>query len=262
MATMAAVPVQFGESFPGFLSVPSTPRAAAAPRTADQLVLEYQPMVRAVARKLHRTLPQHVELEDLVSAGMLGLIDAATKYQSDRDTQFRTYAQFRVRGAILDSLRELDWGSRTQRRMSREIEGTIGRLAQVLGRAPEEAEIAQALQMTVAELRTSLGELRGLELGSLHATRGEDSDEQEIDYLADASEPGALVHCMQGEMRQHLADAIDALPERERLVVTLYFYEELTLKEIAQVIGCVESRVSQMKTSAVLKLRAALATMR
>ncbi len=228
----------------------------------DDLVLEYMPMVRAIARKLHRGLPQHIELEDLVSAGVLGLLDSSAKFDAARHASFKTYAQFRVRGAILDSLRELDWGTRDLRRRGRDIQTAIATCAQRLRRTPEEAEIASELGIGVAELRASLGDLHQLEVGSLQVERGEDSDEEEISYLADPSEPGALFHCLKGELRQHLVEAIDELPERERLVITLYYYEELTLKEIGSVLGVVESRVSQLRSSGVLRLRAALEKLR
>lgn len=228
----------------------------------EDRLLEHMPMVRAIARKMHRGLPQHIELDDVISAGVVGLMDAMAKYEAGREAQFSSYAQFRVRGAILDSLRELDWAPRELRRSSREIEQAIARCGQRLGRTPDENEIAAELKMTVKELRSTLGDLRGLEIGSLQVEKGEDAESEEIAYVADPSEPGALFHCLQGELRQHLADAIEALPERERLVVTLYYYEELTMKEIAQVLGVVESRVSQMRSAAVLKLRAALANCR
>ena len=226
---------------------------------SEDRLLEHMPMVRVIARQLHRGLPQHVELDDLISAGVMGLLDAMEKYEAGRDIQFRSYAQFRVRGAILDSLREQDWAPRELRRSSRQIEEAIATCAQRLGRTPEECEIAAELKVSVSELRSTLGDLRSLEVGSLQAEKGEDSDEAEITYVADPTEPGALFRCLQGELRQHLAEAIAALPERERTVITLSYYEELTMKEIAQVLCVGESRVSQMRASAVHKLRAALA---
>lgn len=225
--------------------------------SADRLT-EHMPMVRAIARKLHRGLPQHVELDDLVSAGVVGLLDAIEKYEAGRAVQFRSYAQFRVRGAILDSLREQDWAPRELRRSSREIQTAMTACARRLGLTPEEAEIAAELGVSVSELQMTLGELRSLEVGSLQVEKGEDSDEEEIAYVADPTEPGALFHCLEGELRQHLMEAIEALPERERVVITLSYYEELTMKEIAQVLGVGESRVSQMRSSAVLRLRASL----
>ena len=229
---------------------------------SNDQVLAYLPLVRTVARRLHRSFPQHVELDDLISAGTIGLLDAAAKYQPGRDASFKGYAQVRIRGAILDSLRELDWGTRELRRRGREIQKAIASCEHRLGRAPEEAEIAAELEISLAALRESLGDLRQLEIGSLHVECGADTDEQEISFIADPSEPGALFHCMRGELRQRLAEAIEELPERERLVITLSYHEELTLKEIGSILGVVESRVSQLRSSAVLRLRAALANHR
>lgn len=258
MASMAMAMTMDMAAAPVLFAAKSKPVSIS---TEDRL-LEHMPMVRAIARKMHRGLPQHVELDDLISAGVVGLLDALMKYEAGRETQFRSYAQFRVRGAILDSLREQDWAPRELRRSSREIEQAIVRCGQRLGRTPDEMEIAAELKVSVKELRATLGDLRGLEIGSLQAEHGEDSESEEITYVADPSEPGALFHCLQGELRQHLADAIEALPERERLVVTLSYYEELTMKEIAQMLGVVESRVSQMRSAAVLKLRAAMSICR
>ena len=229
---------------------------------SNDQALAYMPLVRTVARRLHRSFPQHVELDDLVSAGTLGLLDAIRKYQPGRDASFKGYAQVRIRGAILDSLRELDWGTRELRRRGREIQKAIASCEHRLGRAPEEAEIAAELGISTLALRESLGDLHQLEIGSLHAECGADTDEQEISFVADPSEPGALFHCMRGELRQRLAEAIEQLPERERLVITLSYHEELTLKEIGAVLGVVESRASELRSSAVLRLRAALANYR
>ena len=252
------------------MSMAAAPVLFAAKVTASNLdctigctegrLLEHMPMVRAVARKLHRGLPQHVELDDLISAGVVGLLDAMQKYEAGRDVQFGSYAQFRVRGAILDSLREQDWAPRELRRSGRDIEQAIAACATRLGRTPDEDEIATELAMSVDELRSTLGDLRSVEMGSLQVEKGEDSDEEEIAYVADPTEPGALFHCIKGELRQHLMEAIEALPERERLVITLSYYEELTMKEIAKVLVVSEGRVSQMRAAAVLKLRAALAS--
>ena len=181
-------------------------------RREDRL-LEHMPMVRTIARKLHRGLPQHVELDDLVSAGVVGLLDAFTKFEDGREVQFQSYAQFRVRGAMVDSLREQDWAPRELRRSSRKIEQAIASCQQRLGRTPEEEEIAFELKVSVSELRSTMGELRSVEMGSLQAEKGEDSDEQELTYVADPMEPGALFHCLRGELRQHLADAVECCAE-------------------------------------------------
>lgn len=221
--------------------------------------MEHLPTVRYVARRIHERLPQHVDLEDLVSAGIVGLIDALSKFDRSKKVQFKSYAQFRIRGAILDSLRTLDWSPRELRRKGRAVEEAIRAVTQRVGRAPLEQEIAQELGVSLADYQQLLGELKGLEIGSLHIERSEDSGDEELAYVPGAPEEDPLFRCLKGEMKQRLADAIDELPEKERMVLTLYYYEELTMKEIGLTLGVVESRVSQIHSSAVLRLRASMA---
>lgn len=228
----------------------------------EQLLVEHLPTVRYLARRIHERLPQHVELDDLISAGMVGLIDAFSKFDHGKKVQFKSYAQFRVRGAILDSLRTLDWSPRELRRKGRAVEEAIRALTQRLGKAPAEQEIAAEMGVSLAEYQILLGDLKGLEIGSLHMERSEDSGDDELAYVPGAPEDDPLFRCLKGEMKQRLADAIEDLPEKERLVLTLYYYEELTMKEIGLTLGVVESRVSQIHSSAVVRLRSALASLR
>jgi RNA polymerase sigma factor for flagellar operon FliA len=228
----------------------------------DLLLMEHLPTVRYLARRIHERLPQHVELDDLVSAGVVGLIDAFSKFDHNKKVQFKSYAQFRIRGAILDSLRTLDWSPRELRRKGRAVEEAIRAVTQRVGRAPSEQEIAREMTLTLAEYQALLGDLKGLEIGSLHMERSEDSGDEELAYVPGAPEDDPLFRCLKGEMKQRLADAIDELPEKERMVLTLYYYEELTMKEIGLTLGVVESRVSQIHSSAVLKLRVSLASLR
>jgi RNA polymerase sigma factor for flagellar operon FliA len=228
----------------------------------DVLLMEHLPTVRYLARRIHERLPQHVELDDLVSAGVVGLIDAFSKFDHKKKVQFKSYAQFRIRGAILDSLRTLDWSPRELRRKGRAVEEAIRAVTQRVGRAPSEQEIAREMELTLAEYQALLGDLKGLEIGSLHMERSEDSGDEELAYVPGAPEDDPLFRCLKGEMKQRLADAIDELPEKERMVLTLYYYEELTMKEIGLTLGVVESRVSQIHSSAVLRLRASLASLR
>jgi len=227
----------------------------------DLLLMEHLPTVRYLARRIHERLPQHVELDDLVSAGIVGLIDAFSKFDHTKKVQFKSYAQFRIRGAILDSLRTLDWSPRELRRKGRAVEEAIRSVTQRAGRAPSEQEIAKEMDLTLAEYQLLLGDLKGLEIGSLHIERSEDSGEEELAYIPGSPEDDPLFRCLRGEMKQRLADAIDELPEKERMVLTLYYYEELTMKEIGLTLGVVESRVSQIHSSAVLRLRTALASL-
>jgi RNA polymerase sigma factor for flagellar operon FliA len=228
----------------------------------DQLLVEHLPTVRYLARRIHERLPQHVELDDLISAGVVGLIDAFSKFDHKKKVQFKSYAQFRIRGAILDSLRTLDWSPRELRRKGRAVEEAIRSVTQRLGRAPAEQEIATEMELTLNDFQQLLGDLKGLEIGSLHMERTEDSGDQELAYIPGSPEEDPLFLCLKGELKQRLTDAIDELPERERLVLTLYYFEELTMKEIGLTLGVVESRVSQIHSAAVLRLRVALAALR
>lgn len=225
----------------------------------EKLMLEHLPIVRFIARRIHERLPQHVPIEDLYSAGVVGLLDAFSKFDPSKQVQFRSYAQFRIRGAILDNLRTLDWSPRELRRKGRAIEQAIQTLTAQLGRAPSDLEIAGQMHIDLAAYQQLLGELKGLEIGTLHSERSEDSGEEELVYLPNRPEDDPLFRYLHAEMRERLIEAIGELPERERLVMTLYYYEETTMKEIGLILGVVESRISQIHASAVLHLRARLA---
>ncbi len=224
-------------------------------------MIEHLPIVRYLARRIHERLPQHVEMDDLVSAGVVGLMDALRKFDPAKKVQFRSYAQFRIRGAILDSLRMLDWSPRELRRKGRAIEEAMRLVTARTGHAPAEAEVAAELGMELGQYQQLLGELKGLEIGTLHMERSEDSGEEELAYIPGRAEDDPLFRCLEGEMRDRLTEAVGRLPERERLVMTLYYYEEMTMKEIGLTLGVVESRISQIHASAVLHLRALLADM-
>ena len=224
----------------------------------DRLVMEHMPTVRFIARRMHQGVPQHVDLEEMVSAGVVGLIDAVQKFDHAKQVQFKSYAQFRIRGAILDSMRESDWSPRELRRKSRAIEETIRSFMAECGRSPSESEIAEEMGLSLNSYHQLVGELKGLKMGSLNVEHSEESGEEELNYIPGPATEDPLFRCLEGEVRERLAAAIDALPEKERLVLSLYYFEELTMKEIGLTIGVVESRVSQIRTSAVLKLRAEL----
>jgi RNA polymerase sigma factor FliA len=225
------------------------------PEERERLLMEHLTSVRFIARKVHQTLPRHVELDDLISAGMVGLMEACNRFDARRHVQFKSYAQFRIRGAILDWLRTLDWGPRELRRKARAIAETTRVLTQRFGRAPGEHEIAAAMEMELEELQQLIGELRSLELGSLNAEHSKDEDDEELEYVPASPEEDPLFLCLAAEARQRLIDAIEDLPEKERLVLTLYYYEELTMREIGLTLGVVESRVSQIHSGAVRRLR-------
>jgi RNA polymerase sigma factor for flagellar operon FliA len=224
----------------------------------ERVLLEHLPIVRFLARRIHERLPQHVDIEDLVSAGVVGLMDAFSKFDPAKKVQFRSYAQFRIRGAILDSLRTLDWSPRELRRKGRAVEEAIRVLTARMGHAPNEADVATEMALDLDEYQQLLGDLKGLEIGTLHIERNEDSGEEELAYIPSRPEEDPLFRCLRGELEERLAEAIQNLPDRERLVMSLYYYEEMTMREIGLALGVVESRVSQVHASAVVHLRAAL----
>ncbi len=228
----------------------------------ERILLEQLPQVRYLARRIHERLPRHVPLEDLVHAGVIGLIDALNKFDSSKHVQFGSYAKFRIRGAILDSLREMDWGPRELRRKARKVEEAHRTLSLELSRAPTENEVAAELGMTLQELQHLLGELDSLEVGSLRIESPWDGKEEDLcDYLPSAPEDTPYFRCQRSEMKQILARIIAELPEKEQQVLGLYYFEELTMKEVGAVLGIGESRVSQIHSLAVVRLRSRLEEM-
>jgi RNA polymerase sigma factor for flagellar operon FliA len=228
----------------------------------DRLILTYAPLVKYVAGRLGSGLPAHVDEGDLVSYGLLGLIGAIERYDPDREIKFETYAMARIRGAIIDELRALDWVPRSVRSRAREIERAIGELESRLGRAPTDEEIAGKIGISVDELDESLTDISRSSIAALDelwAVSGEGDEVALLDTIEDESGPRPDVQLDESETREALAEAISRLPERESLVITLYYYEELTLREIGEVLGVTESRVSQLHTKAVLRLKARLA---
>jgi RNA polymerase sigma factor for flagellar operon FliA len=227
----------------------------------DRLILTYAPLVKYVAGRLGSGLPAHVEEGDLISYGLLGLISAIERYDPDRDIKFETYAIVRIKGAIIDELRALDWVPRSVRSRAREIERAIAELEAKLGRAPTDEEIAQKIGISEDELEESLTDISRSSIAALDElwSGGADGDQVSLlDTIEDQAGPQPADALDETEVRETLADAIARLPEREKLVITLYYYEELTLREIGEVLGVTESRVSQLHTKAVLRLRSRL----
>jgi RNA polymerase sigma factor FliA len=225
----------------------------------ERVLMEQLPQVRYIARRIHERLPRHVSLEDLVHAGVLGLMDALNKFDQSKHVQFSSYAKFRIRGAILDSLRELDWSPRELRRKGRLLEQAYSRLSLALGRAPQENELADDLGLELKELQSLMAELDGLELGSLRIESPRDGKDEDLtDYLPGAPEDTPFFACLRSETREVLEKAIGELPEKEQKVLALYYYEELTMKEVGAVMGIGESRVSQIHSLAMVRLRARL----
>lgn len=230
--------------------------ASFSPAERERLVETHLPQVRFIADRLAAKLPPSVDRDDLIGAGVLGLLDAVEKFDARRGVMFKTYAEMRVRGAMLDSLRDLDWAPRSARRRAREVENTMRTLEGELGRAANEEEIARRLGVTLPEFHQLLNELRGLNVANIN----DDDDEggTNLRHIADDPTRTPLAIYQQTETRETLTAAVESLPERERQIVALYFVEELTMKEIGAVLGVTESRVSQIRTSAILRLRAAL----
>jgi RNA polymerase sigma factor FliA len=227
----------------------------------DRLILTYAPLVKFVAGRLGASLPAHVDEQDLVSYGLLGLIGAIERFDPDREIKFETYAISRIKGAIIDELRSLDWVPRSVRTRAREIERAIADLERNLMRAPTDEEIASKIGITESELEDALTEISRSSMAALDelwTPQGGGDQIALIDTIEDTSGPDPEISLEQTELKEALGEAIARLPEREKLVVTLYYYEELTLREIGEVLGVTESRVSQLHTKAVLRLKARL----
>jgi len=230
---------------------------------SEQLLLEQLPQVKYIARRIHERLPQHVPFDDLLHAGIVGLIDALHKFDASKNVRFASYAKFRIRGAILDSLRDMDWSPRDLRRKARRLEATMQKLQTELGHSATEPELAQAMGMSLEEFQHMLDEIRGLEVGSLQIESLEDGRETDLgETLPGPPDQDPLTLYMRGERKQMLADAITQLPQREQQVLALYYQEELTMKEVGAVLGVGESRVSQIHSVAVARLRSILSSMR
>jgi len=229
----------------------------------DRLILTYAPLVKYVAGRIGSGLPAHVDEGDLVSYGLLGLIGAIERFDPQRDIKFETYAIARIKGAIIDELRALDWVPRSVRSRAREIERAIADLEAKLGRAPTDEEIATKVGISTSDLEDSLTEISRSSIAALDelwTVSGEGGDQVSLlDTIEDIEGPDPQLELTQTETKEALGEAIARLPEREKLVVTLYYYEELTLREIGEVLGVTESRVSQLHTKAILRLKAHLA---
>jgi len=228
----------------------------------EQLVVAYSPLVKYVAGRMSSGLPAHVEEADLISYGLIGLINAIERFEPDRDIKFETYAITRVKGAIIDELRALDWVPRSVRARARQIERAHGKLEHRLHRTPTDEEMARELGLTIDEFQESLLKISTstvVALDELWAVGDASGDQVSLlDTLHDPDAPDPEKLLDAAELRERLAAAIAALPDREKLVISLYYYENLTLREIGEVLGVTESRVSQMHTKAVLRLKSRL----
>jgi RNA polymerase sigma factor for flagellar operon FliA len=224
----------------------------------ERLILQHLPQVRLIARRIQERLPENISLEDLISTGVIGLIAAIDNFDPSHNVKLKTYAEYKIRGAILDSLRGLDWAPRQKRRQAKRIEAAISTAEQRLKRAPDEQEIAEELEISLEEYHEWLVEIRGLNIASLEYTTGEQGKDL-LHYLPDGDDNLPSKVLEKSELARLLAEGIDGIPKMERTVLGLYYQEELTLREIAQVVKLHESRISQLKSQAILRLRSHMA---
>lgn len=232
-----------------------------SPANRDAVIQEYGPMIKYVANRIAMRLPPHIEVDDLISVGVLGLIDAIQKYDPSRGAKFKTYAEFRVRGAILDELRSMDWVPRSVRQKAASMEVVVQKLQSQLGRPPEDDEVAAEMGLDMDEFFNALNETRSMPVLSLEDLGiAKDSGEQQslLDCLAGKGDTDPQTQLRLTELKDIIAKAIDQLPEKERLMISLYYYEELTMREIGEVLSITESRVSQIHSKAVFRLRTKL----
>lgn len=229
--------------------------AAVGTEERERLILEHLPQVRLIARRIHERLPESVNIEDLVSTGVIGLISAIDRFEPAHNVKLRTYAEYKIRGAILDSLRGLDWAPRQQRKRVKQIEAAIASAEQHLQRMPTEEEIAAELGIALDVYHEWLVDVRGVTLGSFETSTSEDDSRDLLKFVSDDEENWPSQILERSELRRLLATAIEKMPENEKLVLSLYFHEELTLREISKVVGLHESRISQLKSQAILRLR-------
>jgi|SRR5262245_13034993 RNA polymerase sigma factor FliA len=228
------------------------------PAERDALINETLPLIRHIAHRVATRLPSSVEIRDLINAGVLGLLDAVDKFEPERKVKFKTYAEVRIRGAILDSLRNLDWAPRSLRKKSKDLERMYAELSQKLGRPATDEEVSEAMGENLDGFYALIDQLHGLTIGSFeNLTDGDDSDSY-LNYYPDDGSNDPYVKFESNELTRLLIGAIDDLPEKERLVLSLYYYEEFTMKEIGALLGVNESRVSQLHTKAMLRLRGKL----
>jgi RNA polymerase sigma factor FliA len=223
----------------------------------DYLLKEHMPLVKRLAHQMKAKLPPSVEVDDLIQAGMMGLLDAINRYEETHGAQFETYAVLRIRGAMLDELRSSDWMPRSTRQNMRKVEAAMNALQQKLGRPPSESEVARSLKMPLGEYQDLLSDGSGHQLIYYEDFHDEGGNDSFLDrYAVDESDP--LRALLETDFRQAVIDAIDGLPPREKILMGLYYEEELNLKEIGAVMGVSESRVSQLHTQAVARLRSTL----
>ncbi len=227
--------------------------------TRDALILEQLPQVRIIARRIHERLPSNVSIDDLISTGTLGLIAAIDNFDPSQNVKLKTFAEYRIRGAILDGLRQQDWAPREKRKMNREMEAAISAAEQRFGRAPTEEEIAAELKISLEEYRNWLVQTGGLQIAALEVNDSGDGAYSLLKFIssAESEQPSRILE--RAELERLVTETIGRMPQVERTVLSLYYFEELNLKEIAEVMKLHLTRISQLKTQAILRLRCVVA---
>ncbi len=229
----------------------------------ERIVLEHTPLIRYIVNRIAVRLPSHIDLEDLQNTGVIGLMDAIDKYDPEKNCKFKTYAEFRIKGAILDQLRSLDWVPRSIRQKSRRLEQAYSEVEQRLGRSATENEVASSLGLELEEFHYLINQVKGISMVNLDELRSHPDIDQPSygDIFEDVKAENPFASLKTRELREAVADCIGALPEKERLVISLYYYEDLNMKEIGNVLGITESRVCQIHTKAVARLSSKLRTL-
>lgn len=228
--------------------------------TRDRLIMEHAPLIKYIVNRIAQRLPSHVDLDDLMNTGVIGLMDAIEKYNPEKNCKFKTYAEFRIKGAILDQLRSLDWVPRSVRQKSRKLEAAYSQMEQKLGRSASDEEVAGELGVEIKKFHEMLNQVRGISVVNLDEVRNASDLEKKnlIDVLEDTTgeDPAGALNI--DEMKRIVAESISQLPEKERLVISLYYYDELNMKEVGKILDITESRVCQIHTKSILRLRAKL----
>lgn len=228
------------------------------PQTRAKIINEFAPLIKYIASRIAMRLPPHIDINDLINAGVIGLMDAIDKFDASKQIKFKTYAEFRIRGAILDELRSMDWVPRSVRQKARKVEDAYSKLESSLGRPARDEEIAKELGMDMDNFHKLLSETTSVSLLSLDDLGEDDSEPSKrnlIEYIMQDEKDWPSHKIGTSEIRDMVAQAIQSLPEKERMVISLYYYDELTMKEIGHVLKFTESRVSQIHTKSILRLR-------
>ncbi len=238
-------------------------RSTVGRKVKDEIIIEYAPLVKYIAQKIASRLPSNIELDDLISCGVIGLMDAIEKFDPSRDNKFKTYAEFRIRGAILDELRAQDWVPRSIREKAKVIEKAYSKLEANLGRPASDEEMCAELKMTQDEFYDLLNKAKSISLLNIDDSASFNKGDKKLisEIVEDHRALNPYIAVAQKDSREKIKEGIMTLPEKQRLVLSLYYYEDLNLKEIGQVLDVTESRVSQLHTQAILKLKTKLRTL-